>query len=100
MHTGLPDQQEEPHAAGEVDEQRDGVARVPQEVQHGEEGAVDPALEPARPDVRPVERRVGGRVVVAGRAPDEGCREAPGHADQEEAQDVVEGGRLRPVGGG
>ena len=88
--TSLADQQEEPHAAGQVQQQRDGIARVPQQVDDGEEGAVGPGPEPAGPDGRRVEQRVRrGPVVLCGAA-DEGRGEAPGHADHEEPCDVVE----------
>src|SRR3569833_3185301 len=37
-HTGLPDEQEEPHAPRQVEQQGHGVPRVPQQDEGGEEG--------------------------------------------------------------
>lgn len=102
-HTGLPDEQEEPHAPRQVEQQGHGVPRVPQQVEGGEEGAVQAALEPGRGDVLAGQQRVRGRVVRAGRATDERGREAPGEADEEEAGDEVDGRwlvRCRGGGGG
>lgn len=72
--TGLADQEEEPHASSEVDQERHGIAGIPQQIGDGEEGAVDPALEPACLDVVPCEERVVWRGVSLGRAADEGRR--------------------------
>lgn len=70
--TGLADQEEEPHATGEVDQERHGIAGIPQQVGDGEEGAVEPALERACLDVVPCEKRVVWWTVGLGCATDEG----------------------------
>lgn len=100
LHTGLANEEKEPDAAGEVERQRHGVARVAQQIDDGEEGAVDGAPEPARLDGRSVEDGGAGRVwlVGAGGAADEGRGEAPGEADEEEAEDVVYGGGVLLAG--
>lgn len=92
-HTGLANEEKEPDAAGEVEHQRHGIARVAQQVDDTKEGAVEGAPEPARLDGRAVEDGGVGRVwlVGAGGAADEGRGEAPGEADEEEAEDVVYG---------
>lgn len=92
-HTGLANEKKEPDTAGEVKHQRHGIARVAQQIEHGEEGAVEGTPEPARLDGRAVEDGGVGRVwlVGAGGAADEGRGEAPGEADEDEAEDVVEG---------
>lgn len=92
-HTGLANEKKEPDTAGEVEHQRHGIARVAQQIEHSEEGAVEGAPEPARLDGRAVENGRVGRVwlVGAGGAADEGRGEAPGEADEDEAEDVVEG---------
>lgn len=56
--TGLPDQQEEPDTPGQVDDQGNGVARVPQQVNDTEEGRVQAAAEPAGLDGGRIEDRV------------------------------------------
>ena len=95
VRTSLPNEQEEPHTPREVQQQRQRVARVPQQVGRGEEGPVELAPDPARPDAGGREDRVGRRVVRAGGAADEGRREAPGESDEEEGDDVVGRGRVR-----
>lgn len=90
--TSLPNQEEEPHTPGEIQQQRHCISWVPQQIDHGKEGAVHFALDPAVLDPRVVQRRMRGRVVRARRAPDEGCGEAPGEPDEDEAEDVVEDG--------
>lgn len=92
QRTGLANEKEEPDTAGEVEHQRHGVARVAQQIDDGEEGAVEGAPEPTRLDGRAGEDGVGGRLVRAGGAADEGRGEAPGEADEDEAEDVVDGG--------
>lgn len=92
LHTGLANEEKEPDAAGEVEHQRHGVARVAQQIDDGEQGAVEGAPEPARLDGRAVEDGVGRGLVGAGGAADEGRGEAPGEADEDEAEDVVDGG--------
>lgn len=90
--TSLANEEEEPDAAGEVEDKRDGIARVAQQVEDGEEGGVEPGAEPALLDGGGVEQRVRRGLVGAGGAADEGRGEAPGEADEDEAQDVVDGG--------
>ena len=98
--TSLSNQQEEPHAARQIQQQRDRVTRVPEEVDDGKEGAVHLGLEPAVLHSLGLEHGMRGRVVVLGRAADERRCEAPGEPDQQEAQNVVDGGRLRSRGVG
>ena len=98
--TSLSNQQEEPHAARQIQQQRDRVPRVPQQVHDGKEGAVHLGLEPAALHSLGLEHGMRRRVVVLGRPADERRREAPGEPDQQEAQDVVDGGRLRSRGVG
>lgn len=92
--TRLPNQQEEPDAPRQVDDQRDSVAGVPEQVDHAEEGPVQPRAQPAGPHGRHLEDRVRRRHVRARCRADEGCREAPGEPDQEEAEHVPEDPRL------
>lgn len=90
--TSLANEEKEPDAAGEVQDKRDGIARVAQQIEDGEEGGVEPGAEPALLDGGGVEQRVRRGLVGAGGAADEGRGEAPGEADEDEAQDVVDGG--------
>ncbi len=90
--TSLANEEKEPDAAGEVKDERDGIARVAQQIEDGEEGGVEPGAEPALLDGGGVEQRVRRGLVGAGGAADEGRGEAPGEADEDEAQDVVDGG--------
>lgn len=93
--TGLANQEEEPHAPGEVDQERHGIAGIPQQVGYGEEGAVELALEPACLDVVPREERVVWRAVGLGCAADEGRCQTPGQPDEQEACYVIDGWGLR-----
>jgi hypothetical protein len=90
----LPDEQEKPHAASQVHQQRYRILWVPQQIHRGEEGAVQPRAEPAPPDGRRLEDRVRRRAVGAGGAADKGRGEAPRDADEDEAEDVVDDGGL------
>lgn len=89
--TGLANEEEEPDAAGEVEDQRHGIARVAQQIEDSEEGTVQPGAEPALLDSGGVEDWVRRGLVGAGGAADEGRGEAPGEADEDEAHDVVDG---------
>jgi hypothetical protein len=93
LRTGLPYQQEEPDAAGEVQQQRHGITWVAKQVDDGEEGGIEPGAEPAGLDIRAVEARVRRRLVGAGGTADEWRCKAPGKTDEDEAEDVVEDGR-------
>lgn len=86
----LANEEKEPDAASEVEHERDGVARVAQQVEGGEEGGEEAGPEPAGPDGGAVEERVRLRLVGAGGAADEGGCEAPGEADENEGEDVVD----------
>lgn len=88
--TSLANEEKEPDAAGEVEQERDGVARVAQQVEGGEEGGEEAGPEPASRDRGVVEEWVRARLVGAGGAADEGGREAPGEADENEGEDVVD----------
>lgn len=90
--TSLANEEKEPDTAGEVQDKRDGIARVAQQIEDREEGGVEPVAEPALLDGGGVEQRVRRGLVGAGGAADEGRGEAPGEADEDEAQDVVDGG--------
>lgn len=92
-HTSLANEKKEPDATGEVEHQRHGIARVAQQIDNAKKRAVEGAPEPARLDGRAVEDGGVGRVrlVGAGGAADEGRGEAPGEADEDEAEDVVNG---------
>ncbi|RFU77591.1 chitin synthase c [Trichoderma arundinaceum] len=91
IRTGFANEEEEPDAAREVEDQGHGIARVAQQIDDAEEGAVQLGPEPARLDGRGVEDGMRRRLVGAGGSADEGRREAPGEADEDEAQDVVDG---------
>jgi hypothetical protein len=38
--TGLANEQEEPHAAGEIEKQGHGISRIPEQIEYREESAV------------------------------------------------------------
>lgn len=86
----MPNQQEEPDTAGQVQQQWNRISRVSQQVDHGEEDAVHFALDPAVLDSWIVQRSMRRGVVSARSASDEGCGESPGKSDEDEAEDVVE----------
>lgn len=110
--TGFPDQQKEPDAASQVDDERDSITRIPEQIQHAKEGRIYLCLDPAVFHRRRGEDRVRWRRVGACCGSDERGREAPGDADEEEAEDVshddtrrwgrwvVHGGELRRTGAG
>lgn len=75
--TRLSDEQKEPHAAGEVDQERNGVSRILEEVYYSEKCAVTLRLQPAGLDVAPFKNGPRRRVVVPGRPSNEGRGEAP-----------------------
>lgn len=89
--TSFAYQQKEPYAARQIDQQRHGIVWVTQKVEDGEESAADLGLEPAALDGVGVEDGVRRWVVVPCGATDEGGGQAPGDADEGEAEDVVEG---------
>lgn len=88
--TGFSYQQEKPHAASQVDQQRHGIAWVTQEVNDGEEGTVELGLEPAVFDSVGLEDGVRVRVVVPRGATDKGRSKSPGNTDEGEAEDVIQ----------
>lgn len=88
--TSLSDKKEEPDAPRQVNEQRHRIARVSQQIDDAEKGPVELALQPARLDSLGIEDRVRRRVVVLGGTADEGRREAPGEADHEESDYIVD----------
>ena len=77
--TSLADQQKEPHAARQVDEQRQRVRRAPEQVDHSENRFQDLLLQPAVGWV--VERGMRRRLEMDGCTADEGRCQAPCHAD-------------------
>ena len=89
--TSLSHQQKKPDTPREVQHERDGVARAPQQAQHAEEGFGDLAAEPRAARVR--DGGVGWGYVGQGGFADEGRGEAPAEPDDQEGEDVVEGGR-------
>lgn len=101
--TGFANQQKKPHATRQVEQQGNSIARVSQQVNNGEKRAVHFGLEPTSAHSVRLEQRMGRRVVVSGGAADKGRGEAPGDADEGEADDVVErpwlgrGGRVCSV---
>lgn len=96
--TGLAYEQKEPHTARQVDQERQSIARVPQEVDDGKKGAVKLRLEPAALDGVGVEDRAGRGVVIPRGATDKRCGQAPGDTDEGEAEDIVEWAGLRLLG--
>lgn len=87
--TGFPNQQEEPHTPRQIQHQRHCIRWVAQQVRGREEGGVDTTPEGAGAHGGRVERRVRRWVAGARCAPDEWRGQAPGQADEEEAEDVV-----------
>jgi hypothetical protein len=92
--TGLANEEEEPHAAGDVEQQGHGVPRVAEQIDDAEEGAVELRAPPRVPDGGLVEPGAWGRGVSAGGAADEGRGKAPGEADEDKGKDIVEDGRV------
>lgn len=87
--TSLAHQQEKPNAAGQIQDQRHGISRTPEQAQHGEEGLCQLSRQP-RPS-RVGDGRVGWGCVVDRGFADEWRGEAPADADEEEREKVVEG---------
>lgn len=96
--TGLAYEQKEPHTARQIDQERQSIARVPQEVDDSKKGAVKLGLKPAALDGVGVEDGVGRGVVIPRGATDKRRGQAPGDADEGEAEDVVEWAGLRLLG--
>lgn len=90
--TSLANEEEEPDAAGQIKQERDGVAGIADEVGDGEEGGQQAGADGRGADGGGVEQRVGGRAVGAGGATDKGRGEAPGEADEDKGDDVVDEG--------
>lgn len=82
--TGFPHQQEEPDTACQIDDQRDRVRRRSQQIQGGPDEVGNLGLNPVPTGLVGGGRGVGGE--IDGGAADEGCCQAPSHADQEEAE--------------
>lgn len=79
--TGLSNEQEEPHTSRKVKNQRDRIARVPQQVNDREESPVELRLEPARLNRRALEHRMRWWVMrLSGAAYERGSK-APSEAD-------------------
>lgn len=92
--TGLSNEKEEPHTASQVQEQRDGISRIPQQIDHAKKSTVGFAPQPAVFDVGFVQYWVGrGRVRPRSTA-DEGRGESPSDPHEDETEDVVEDGGL------
>src|SRR4051812_20514646 len=94
QRTSLPNEQEEPHTASEVQQQRDSIPRIPQQIDDGEESAVQLALDPAVLDRRRVQNGVSRRAMCPGSSTNEGGCKAPGQADEDEGEDIVGHGGL------
>lgn len=95
--TRLPNQQEKPHAPRHIHQQRHRIPRPPQQIQHR---VPRPQHLPLDPALLRVDRGPRRGVEIHGRAPDERRGQAPGHAYEEEAEDVVEEGGGCGGGGG
>lgn len=92
--TSFPNQQEEPHGAGKVDDERNRISRVPQQIYNAEERSVDFRLQPTILHRWRIEDRMRWRRVCACGGSNERCRETPGYPDKQETEDVTKSGWL------
>lgn len=88
--TGLPNQQKEPNTPRQINNQRNRISRIPQQIHNPKERSIHLTLDPTICHSRRRENGVWRGFVCSCCGPDEGCSEAPGDADEQEAEDVAE----------
>jgi len=88
--TSLPNQQEEPNTPRQINNQQNRISRIPQQMHNPKESPIHFVLDPTIHNSRRRENGMRRRFVGAGCSSDEGGGEAPGDADEQEAEDVAE----------
>jgi len=88
--TSLANEQEEPHTARQIQQQRYGIPGVPEQINDGEECSIDLGLEPARLHGWAVKDGVRWWCVGTSCPANEWCSQTPGNANKDEAENVIE----------